>query len=543
MSEPSSLVQRYPRTILVIATLVCLIPFADKAFHIDDPLFVWAGRQLQTRWWDPYGFQVNWYGWEMPMHEVTKNPPLACTFIALIIAMFGENEIALHVGFSIQAVAVVLGTFTLARRLCNRPMYAALAALFTPVFLISSTTLMCDVLMVAFWVWAVELWMRGMENNEPLSLVVAALLVGASALAKYFGIALIPLLLVYSLVRTRKLGWWLVYLPIPIAMIVSYEAAMHSLYGHWLLADAFSYASHEGRGAGAVFVTVLKALGFVGGCCAIVLICAPMLWRRRDWITAAIVALFLLPITWIQSSVLAASVQSLTHIGVMLFWTLLILGGLSVLTLPIVEWARDKSAETLMLLLWVCGTLAFGILNWTVNGRSVLPMVPAVAILLLQRIESKLATPRLLLPLGAAAALSVLVSPADYRLANAARTAVTDFQIQIGKPSSTVWFQGHWGFQYYAEANGLRPFDSKHPEARRGDLMVIPAVGTNLTILPDGMIEGLTMLEIPVSSQIATMNLAVGAGFYEADNLRPLPFSFGAVPPEKYYVAQFVQGF
>ena len=150
----------------MIITLICLLPFADKAIHIDDPLFVWAGRHMQTRWWDPYGFDVNWYGWSMPMHEVTKNPPLACAFIALIISIFGESEFALHLGFFLQAIAVVLGTYALAHRLCDHPIHAALATLFTPVFIVSSTTLMCDVLMVAFWVWAVELWMRGMEENR-----------------------------------------------------------------------------------------------------------------------------------------------------------------------------------------------------------------------------------------------------------------------------------------------------------------------------------------------------------------------------------------
>jgi 4-amino-4-deoxy-L-arabinose transferase-like glycosyltransferase len=75
----------------------------------------------------------------------------------------------------------------LARRLCDHPIHAALAALFTPVFMVSSTTLMCDVLMVALWVWAVVLWMRGLQNNQPLLLVLGAILVGACSLAKYFG--------------------------------------------------------------------------------------------------------------------------------------------------------------------------------------------------------------------------------------------------------------------------------------------------------------------------------------------------------------------
>ena len=55
---------------------------------------------------------------------------------------------------------------------------------------------------------------------------------GACSLSKYFGIALIPLLLVYTLIRNGKPGWWLFYFLIPLAMIGSYEGAMCALYGH-----------------------------------------------------------------------------------------------------------------------------------------------------------------------------------------------------------------------------------------------------------------------------------------------------------------------
>ena len=103
MARLVSWVRCHPRAVLVIATLACLLPFADKAFHIDDPLFVWAGRQMQRRLWDPFGFNVNWYGWSMPMHEVTKNPPLACAGIALILSLFGESEFALHCVFFLPA--------------------------------------------------------------------------------------------------------------------------------------------------------------------------------------------------------------------------------------------------------------------------------------------------------------------------------------------------------------------------------------------------------------------------------------------------------
>ena len=176
------MLHRYPRILLAAATLVCLLPFIDKALHVDDPLFIWVGRQMQARWWDPYGFDVNWYGWSMPMFEVTKNPPLAGAYIAVVISIFGESEGWLHAAFLAPALAAVLGTYALAQRTGAFPFQAAVALLATPVFLISGTTLMCDLLMLAFWIWAVVFWIRGLDSERGSLLALAALLAGLSAL-------------------------------------------------------------------------------------------------------------------------------------------------------------------------------------------------------------------------------------------------------------------------------------------------------------------------------------------------------------------------
>ncbi len=330
----------------MVVTLACLLPFADKAVHIDDTLFIWAGRQMQTRWWDPYGFDVNWYGWSMPMHEVTKNPPLASALISLLASVFGENEFALHLGFFLQAIAVVLGTYALARRLCHHPVHAALATLFTPVFLVSATTLMCDVLMVAFWVWAIEFWIRGIEEKRAVSLAFAAFLMGASALSKYFGIALIPLLVAYTLFRSGKPGLWLAYFLIPIGMLGLFEVATWSMHGHTVLLEAFSYASeNESRGLLALGAKMMIAVGFAGGCCSVVLFFLPLLWKAKLPLWMLVLALLQLPIAWFLSRSLVPNAENNVRVCVTLLWTLLIFSGLYLLALPVTQWRHNKKSR------------------------------------------------------------------------------------------------------------------------------------------------------------------------------------------------------
>jgi len=147
------------RSYLLLAgiTLLCLLPFSSRAFHVDDPLFVWSGQQIAKHPLNPYGFQVVWDNFSEPMSEVTKNPPLTCYYIAAIGSIAGWSERALHLGFLLPALALVLGTYRLSMRFTRSPLIASAAAALTPGVLVSATSVMCDVMMLAFWVWAAVL--------------------------------------------------------------------------------------------------------------------------------------------------------------------------------------------------------------------------------------------------------------------------------------------------------------------------------------------------------------------------------------------------
>ena len=531
----------------VVLALFALLyaPFLTKAFHVDDPLFLWTARHLTSDPLDFYGFGVNWYGTTSSISEVVKNPPLASYYIWLCASLVGWSELALHLAFLLPALGVVAGTWSLARVLGARPGEAALAAALTPAFLVSSTTVMCDVLMLCAYVWAVVLWIDGLERASQLRLGAAAVLVAVSALTKYFGMSLLPLLLLYGLLRQRRLGTWALWLVLPLAALGGYQWLTHAMYGRGLLLDAAAYATRVGGAAPTTTVErALIGLIFTGGCFLPALFYAPRLWSR--W--AALGGLVLLAAAAVALLVVGRiGRMPLTddegiRFGLVAQAALFLVTGLAVVALGVLD-ARDRrDAGSALLLLWILGTLFFAaFVNWSVNARSLLPMMPAFGVLLARRVERReqRAGPwpawARAAPLVLSALAALAVSHADAQLAGSAREAARDLAAQLGGRGAPVWFQGHWGFQYYAEGAGMQAIDAKASRFAPGEAIVIPRNNTNLFKLPARSVAVQGVAEWSPSPYLATMNGLVGAGFY-SDGWGALPFALGSVPKEQYVV-------
>ena len=110
---------------------------------------------------------------------------------------------------------------------------------------------------------------------------------------------------------------------------------------------------------------------------------------------------------------------------------------------------------------------------------------------------------------------------------------------KYGSDRNVIWFQGHWGYQYYMEQHGARSIDVSRLQFKRGDIIADPTTNTNMRPLPEKWVTVLDSLQLPSSTYAATMDLDLGAGFY-ADIFGPLPFVFGFVKPEKFVIYSFI---
>jgi len=524
--------ERRPLLFLGAITVAALLPFVGKAFTMDDPLFVRTAQQIVQHPFDPYGFSINWYGRTEPMSGVTQNPPLTSYALAMASAITGWNEIGLHLAFLAFAFAVIAGTWSLARDMTERPFLAAVITLVTPFFLVSATNVMSDVPMLACFVWALALWRRGIDDDRSALLVIAALLAAAAGLFKYFGVSALPLMLVYAIVRKRRIGAWILPLALPLAAFAAYDFATKSMYGRALLTGAAHYATAEKTGSAANLVArSILTLGFAGGGAIAILFFSPLIARRRWWIAIAIVigAALVVFATGAPATLrIAGSSAQVAHL------VIFTAAGLGIVVLAVVDVVRHRSADSIVLFLWIAGTLIFAAyVNWTVNARSLLPLAPAVAILVSRHVVAS--RKAIAAAVAASAAVALIAAAADAAYANAQRHAATQFAIEYSGENHHIWFEGHWGFQYYMESIGAVPFG--FDETLHGkDLLVTPSMNTlllNDVQRPPHRV--INVIRVPSPIPAGTVSNVMKAGFY-SDYMGPLPYVFGAPPVETYTV-------
>jgi len=212
------------------------------------------------------------------------------------------------------------------------------------------------------------------------------------------------------------------------------------------------------------------------------------------------------------------------------------------LYLAVADFWRHRNADSFLLFLWVGGIFVFGtFVNWTVSGRALLPIAPPVAILIARRVgaasNTELAQQKWwwYAPLAPTLVVALCAMWADYRLANSQREAAEYFAPMIESHSGTVWYQGHWGWQWYADMHGAVHTRSNGTPVRSGDIVIQPLWNVNVFDFDARVVDEKARKEVSFETcrWFATFNSQEGTSFY-ASAFGSIPFGFVSVEPEEY---------
>jgi uncharacterized membrane protein len=327
--------------------------------------------------------------------------------------------------------------------------------------------------------------------------------------------------------------------------MLGYEYYTHTLYGTGLFFEAFIFANEESSlEMVGFFDNTLIGLAFLGGCFPVALLLGPLTGGRLFKQLTFLFTMGVLALTFYQGGIGEHSFVSDdgTNFGLMIQFWIFSLAGFCLVMACIKELSNGLDHDSVFLLLWFFGIFVFAsYLNWTINARSLILLVPAVGILLSRRLEQwgvvggKLKVIIAGSMIGFASLVAVAAVYADYVWANIARTAAREITTEFDDPRR-LFFQGHWGFQFYMEKAGALPMDFKSVDYKKGELVVIPMNNTSFGGLPD-VFAYVGKVTYSHNSIVATMSPAGSSGFYSS-KLGPVPYIFEKPRDEIYMFFQ-----
>src|SRR5512146_849318 len=118
---------KYSLPALLLATVI-LVPFLNKAFTIDDTVFLFEARHVLTDPLHPTAFEMTWERVPERVSLIVPTGPVMASLLVPSILAVGAEWMA-HAVQLVLLLAAILATVSLALRLGLTPLWAAAAGM------------------------------------------------------------------------------------------------------------------------------------------------------------------------------------------------------------------------------------------------------------------------------------------------------------------------------------------------------------------------------------------------------------------------------
>ena len=495
----------------MVAAALILLPFLNKPFTIDDPLFLREARHALVDARHPADFEQVWNAGErLKLSQYLLGGTLP-GYVRAPVAALGGREWVAHLYQFLILCGLLAAVVAVARRLgCDARHAGAVGLLVAanPVTLGMAATCMPDVMALAFGLAAMERLLAYRDSARVGGGIAAGLLFAAAVLCRASTLAMLPagaLLVMPSEWRRAAARWW------PLALAAGVVAAFEvvtrgsdsALSGPLALLTQFRNVPRN----------LVSFLGFQA-------------------MTGPVLAYALLSRGWKFAAVAAGIAGVGVALGVGFAAPNLVQyaipAALGLCFLLALAWLLRGVPYALPLTVWLGGGLV-ALPYVQMAAKYLLPGIPAAALLIVLhaakwRQSRWPLTLALLVAAGWVCGAAIVVG--DATLAGSQRAAVERMIAPRLRRGLKVWAGGQWAFLGYAEDAGARALGNTPPLPEVGDYIVISRLDYY------GMFRRLPLRTELLNTErdqrcgVFVLNRALHAGFY-SNHFGYLPFAVG----------------
>jgi hypothetical protein len=487
-----------------------------KPLQVDDAAYYYYAAHIAEHPLDPYGFTVFWYQRPEPANFVLA-PPVLPYWWAAGIRLFGHHPVLWKLWLMPVGGLFVGSLYSLFRRFVSGlEMPLVWMTVLSPTFL-PSLNLMLDVPALALSLFALVLFLRACDRLDARWLLGAGLAAGVAMETKYTAFLAPAAMMLYAGVHgllgpgdwKRRAG--LVAFALAAGLIALNVFWWWEAFIAWRHGESHFYhefeSSRRDLGEQLMFFS-LPLLALLGGLASTLFPLGLAGLRRGPWLVGATVGLLALGYALVAccgATVLLdvnESLPVLPALGVAqitLEQVIFSLSGFAVVMTLIgaaarlvracrggLWWAADwrRYRVDWFLVLWLGLEVAgYFVLTPFAAVRRVFGVVVAATVLTGRVAALTCRSPRRHRLVWAVAVVTMLLGlvfyAVDFRDAWTEREAARQAAalVRAREPRAVIWYVGHWGFQFYAEAAGMRPVVPDWPAyaLHQGDWLVVPS--------------------------------------------------------------------
>ena len=455
---------------MVLAALL-LFPFLNTPFTIDDPIYLREAQHILADPLHPQAFNMVWStDLNLRVSQILPGG-IAAPYLLIPTALAGCAEWVGHLTQLVLLLTALFATALAALRLGLDRRQTLLTALLTaacPAVLGMAGTVMPDIPAMLFVVLGMERIAAWRDHRKWHQALLATVWLALAALTRTHTILVLAPACVLLLdgiaaeeIRASFRSFRARFLPILLTPVV------------YLIVSAVT-ADPDSQGEN-VLTSMLRLPGglhlFAQNGCAFLTHWLLVIPLTIPWIALRYRRLSL---SILMIAILAASVLSIR-----LGWVAFAAGATCVVLADILRDAIQRR-DRVQLALWLWLFLAAPVVIYVhLPSKYLLPSVPAAAMLVVRLLpEARRETVRWIIPAtviaGAVLGLLILLGVRD--LAEIQRRAVAELVQPHMRRGERVWFNGHWGFHWYAELAGASPATELPPMPQRGDILVVSKI-------------------------------------------------------------------